>query len=58
MGWAFKMSKIFKKKIFLKKTSISKGGTIIRTPDISKIKKLGFTPKFNLQKGIKEILKI
>ncbi len=55
---AFKMSKIFKKKIFLKKTSISKGGTIIRTPDISKIKKLGFTPKFNLQKGIKEILKI
>ena len=55
---AFKMSKIFKKKIFLKKTSISKGGTKIRTPDISKIKKLGFTPKFNLQKGIKEILKI
>ena len=55
---AFKMSKIFNKKIFLKKTSISKGGTIIRTPDISKIKKLGFTPKFNLQKGIKEILKI
>jgi len=53
---AFKLSKIFNKKIKLKKTSLRKGSTKIRIPDINKIKKLGFKPKFNLKKGLEEIL--
>ena len=54
---AYKLSKMFKKKIIIKKTSLAKGGTFIRVPDINKIKKLGFKPKFNLNKGLKKILK-
>jgi len=53
---AYKLSKILKKKIILKKTPIAKGGTKIRIPDIKKIKKLGFMPKFYLDKGLKETL--
>ena len=52
-----KISKIFNKKIKVSKTSLQKGGTKIRIPDISKIKRLGFKPKFNLNKGLREILK-
>ena len=53
-----KLSKIFNKKIILNKTSLQKGGTKIRIPDISKIKKLGFKPKFNLSTGLKKTIKI
>ena len=53
-----KLSKIFNKKIVLRKTSLQKGGTKIRIPDISKIKKLGFRPEFNLSTGLKKTIKI
>ena len=53
---AYKLSKILKKKIILKKTTIAKGGTKIRIPNIKKIKKLGFMPKFYLDKGLRETL--
>ena len=53
---AYKLSTIFKKKIVLRKTSLAKGGTKIRIPNINKIKKLGFRPKFNLDKGLKKLL--
>ena len=52
-----KLSKIFEKTIIIKKTPLSKGGTTIRIPDISKIKKLGFKYKFNLDKGLKKMIK-
>ena len=39
---ALKLSKIYKKKIILNKTSLTKGSTAIRVPNINKIKKLGF----------------
>ena len=53
---AYKLSKILKKKINIKKISLAKGGTKIRVPNINKIKKLGFKPGFNLDKGLKKIL--
>ena len=53
---AFKLAKIYKKKILLKRTALAKGGTKIRIPDIQKIKSLGFEKKFNLEKGLKKIL--
>ena len=53
---AHKLSKILKKKIKIKKISLAKGGTKIRVPNINKIKKLGFKPGFNLDKGLKKIL--
>lgn len=49
---AYKISSIMKKKIILKSRSIAKGGTIIRCPDISKIKKIGFKQKFSLCEGL------
>ena len=53
---AFKLSKILKKKIILKQSPLAKGGTKVRIPNIKKIKKLGFIPKFYLDKGLREIL--
>ena len=53
---AFKLAKIYKKKILLKRTALAKGGTKIRLPDIQKIKSLGFRKKFNLEKGLKKTL--
>ena len=53
---AYKISKILKKEILLKKTPLAKGSTKIRVPDIRKIKKLGFKPRLNLYKGLKKIL--
>tara|TARA_Y100000310_G_scaffold340856_1_gene438061 strand:- start:1323 stop:2255 length:933 start_codon:yes stop_codon:yes gene_type:complete len=53
---AYKLSKIFKKKIILKKTSSAVGGTKIRIPNISKIRKLGFKPKILLDEGLRKIL--
>jgi nucleoside-diphosphate-sugar epimerase len=52
---AKKIAKLYKKKIVIKNTSLAKGGTKRRCPDISKIKKLGFVPKISLEKGIKLI---
>jgi len=49
---AYKIGSIMKKKIILKSRSIAKGGTIIRCPDISKIKKIGFKQKFSLSEGL------
>ena len=49
---AYKLSKIFNKKIKLKKTFLKKGSTKIRMPNINKIKKIGFKPKFDLNKGL------
>ena len=40
-------------KIKLRKTSLAQGSTKIRIPNIRKIKKLGFNPKFNLDKGLR-----
>jgi nucleoside-diphosphate-sugar epimerase len=53
---AYKLSRILKKKIILKKTFSAKGGTKVRVPNIQKIKKLGFKAKFNLDKGLRQIL--
>jgi nucleoside-diphosphate-sugar epimerase len=52
-----KLSKIFNKKIILNKINLQKGGTKIRVPNISKIKKLGFRPKYNLSSGLKMTVK-
>ena len=53
---AYKLSKIFKKKIILKKTPLMKGGTRIRVPNIKKIKSLKFKQKFSLEKGLRKVL--
>ena len=53
---AYKLSKIFKKKIILKKTSLAEGGTKVRVPNINKIRKLGFKPKFYLDQGLRKTL--
>ena len=53
---AYKLSRIFKKKIILKKTPLAEGGTKVRVPNINKIKKLGFKSKFYLDKGLRETL--
>ena len=53
---AYKLSKIFNKKIILKKTLLTKGSTKIRVPDIRKITSLGFKPRFNLSKGLRKTL--
>ena len=55
---ASKLSKIFNKKIILKKSPLSQGGTKLRVPNISKIKRLGFRQKYNLRKGLLETLSI
>jgi len=53
---AHKISFIMKKKIIVKNRSIAKGGTLIRCPDISKIKKIGFKPKYSLSEGLKKTI--
>ena len=55
---AYKLAKIYKKKIVLNKTSLTKGSATIRVPNINKIKKLGFKAKYNLNKGLEKIIKI
>ena len=50
------ISKIMQKKIVIKTTPLRKGGTKIRMPDITKIKKLGFKPKYSIDQGLKEII--
>ena len=53
---AYKLSRIFRKKIIIKKMALAKGGTKIRVPSINKIKRFGFKPKFNLNKGLRKML--
>ena len=53
-----KIANIFKTKIKLRKIKIPTGGTSIRCPDITKIKKLGFKPKFSLDEGLKKIIQL
>ena len=53
---ALKMAKIYNKKIILVKSPISKGSTKIRVPDITKLKKLGFKPKLNIDKGLRKAM--
>lgn len=50
------ISKIFNKKVKIKKTKIPLGSPTIRCPDIGKIKKLGFKQKISLKEGIKNII--
>ena len=52
----FKIARILNKKITIKKTPLTKGSTKIRVPNINKIKKLGFKPKFSLDMGLKKII--
>jgi len=51
-----KMSKIFSKKIILKKIKVAKGSTKNRCPDIKKIKKIGFKQKYNLNFGLSKTI--
>tara|TARA_A100001015_G_scaffold308528_1_gene406298 strand:+ start:8 stop:952 length:945 start_codon:yes stop_codon:yes gene_type:complete len=51
-----KISKIMKKKIIIKSSALKKGSTKIRKPNIAKIRKLGFKPKYTLDQGLKEII--
>ena len=53
---ALKLSKILNKKILIKKTTLRKGSTKVRLPDIRKIKKLGFKQKIKLSLGLKKLL--
>jgi nucleoside-diphosphate-sugar epimerase len=45
-----------KKNIHIVRKPIMKGSTPIRCPDITKIKNLGFKPKFNLNLGLKKTI--
>ncbi len=51
-----KISKIMKKRIIIKTSVLKKGSTKIRKPNITKIRKLGFKPKYTLDQGLKEII--
>tara|TARA_B100000963_G_scaffold305374_1_gene279551 strand:+ start:860 stop:1831 length:972 start_codon:yes stop_codon:yes gene_type:complete len=44
-------------KIKIKKSPVSWGSTNRRCPNISKLRKLGYKPKLNIKKGIKDVLK-
>ena len=55
---AKKIAKIYKTKIIFEKKKLNIGGTNIRCPDITKLKKLGFKPSINLDKGLKKITTI
>ena len=49
---ASEMGKYFGRKTIVVPGDIAEGGTLRRCPDISKIKKLGFSPKVKLKDGI------
>ena len=52
----FRISKIFKKKIVLHRTQIAEGSTKRRSPNILKIRKLGFRQKYNLNLGLQKTI--
>ena len=45
------------KKLIINKTTLRKGSTKRRCPDIRKIKKIGYKPNINLEVGIKKMIK-
>ena len=45
-----------KKRIIIKTSVLKEGSTKIRKPNITKIRKLGFKPKYTLDQGLKEII--
>ena len=47
-----KISKFFKIRVVLHRTKIARGSTKHRCPNISKIRKLGFKQKYNLNMGL------
>ena len=53
---AFKLAKIFNKKIVLKNIKLAKGGTKKRLPNINKIKKIGFKQNIKLEEGLKSLV--
>lgn len=48
--------KVFKKKLIIKHEKLALGGTQHRTPNIKKLKKLGFTNKISIIQGLKKII--
>ena len=50
------ISKIFKRKIQIKNKPIAAGGTKVRCPDISKLKKLGFKNYTLLEDGLRKVI--
>ena len=50
------ISKFTGKNVKIIQSSLRTGGTKVRVPDISKIKKLGFKQNISLEKGIKKFL--
>ena len=50
------LKKIFNIKVKVIPGKLKKGGTLIRCPDIKKIKRIGFSPKINLKSGLKKII--
>ena len=53
---AKRIAKIFNINIKLIKAKFNSGGTKIRCPNITKLKKLGFKPKIDLNKGLKRVI--
>ena len=53
---AYLIGKIMGKKISLHKTKSFIGNTPIRCPNISKIKKLGFSQKIKIKNGLEKII--
>ncbi len=54
---AYTLAKMLNKKIEIKRTKLREGGTKIRLPNISKIKKMGFKQKFKLKSGLRKTIK-
>lgn len=50
------LAKIFNKKIRIKSKPLAKGGTKARCPDISKIKRLGFSKYTLLEDGLRKVI--
>jgi nucleoside-diphosphate-sugar epimerase len=50
------LASLLNKKIIFHKTKLREGGTKKRLPNIQKIKKLGFSQKFNLKSGLKKTI--
>ncbi len=53
---AQKIAKYFGKKAIIIPGKKQPGGTLRRLPDISKLRQLGFKPKFNFDKGLQETI--